>query len=62
MSVFAGIAVGAPIAGALIDHAGGQAALSASIAAGTATALVALLGYQTLPASPAAATLNANGT
>jgi hypothetical protein len=32
VSVFAGIAVGAPIAGALIDHAGGQAVLNASIA------------------------------
>ena len=50
VSVFAGIAVGAPIAGALIDHAGGQAALNASIAAGAATALIALLGYRTLPA------------
>ncbi len=60
VSVFAGIAVGAPIAGALIDHAGGQAALDASIAAGAATALIALLGYHTLPASPA--TSDAKGT
>ncbi len=54
VSIFAGIAVGAPIAGAIIDHASGQAALAASIAAGAVTALTALLGHRALPASSAA--------
>ena len=54
VSIFAGIAVGAPIAGAIIDHTSGQAALGASIAAGAVTALTALLGHRTLPASSAA--------
>ena len=54
VSIFAGIAVGAPMAGAIIDHASGQAALAASVAAGAVTALTALLGHRTLSASSAA--------
>lgn len=49
VAVFAGVALGSPVAGALVDHSGGRAALEASIAAGAITAVVTLLAYRVLP-------------
>ena len=51
--IFAGAAVGSPIAGALIDHHGGRAALWASTAAGALAVLAAIAGRRWLAASAA---------
>jgi predicted MFS family arabinose efflux permease len=46
--IFAGAAVGSPIAGALIDHHGGRAALWASTVAGALALLAAIVGRRWL--------------
>jgi predicted MFS family arabinose efflux permease len=53
--IFAGAAVGSPIAGALIDHHGGQAALWAATVAGALAMLAAIAGRRWLAGSDAAA-------
>lgn len=52
--IFAGAAVGSPIAGALIDHHGGHAALWASTVAGAIALLAAIAGRRWLSAPHAA--------
>jgi MFS family permease len=49
--IFAGAAVGSPVAGALIDHYGGAAALWASIAAGVLALLAVAIGRRWLAPS-----------
>ena len=50
VAVFAGIAVGSPVGGALIDHAGAGAALWASVIAGAVAATIAAAGQRALAA------------
>lgn len=54
ISVFAGIAVGSPLGGTLIDHAGAATSLWASVAAGAVAAVIAITGNGALqPRTPA---------
>ncbi|HEU5266240.1 MAG TPA: hypothetical protein VFU35_06045, partial [Jatrophihabitans sp.] len=48
VTVFAGIAIGSPAAGALIDHTRAGTALWASVLAGTAAVAVATVGQRAL--------------
>ncbi|UQX86862.1 hypothetical protein M6D93_11140 [Jatrophihabitans telluris] len=48
--VFAGVAIGSPLGGALIDNAGAGTALWASVVAGAAAALTATVGQRALSA------------
>jgi len=53
VTIFAGIALGTPLGGALIDHLGAYAALWAATAAGAAAVIAAITGRHHLHKSPA---------